>query len=77
MLLHSLRLLKVEEEKGDLIDQRELRQAPLYDLPGLLLHDWVYVVPHVSEHQLLTQPVERPQSIESYVETAGAADLQL
>ena len=34
-------------------------------------------LPDMSEDEFLPQPVERPQSIESYVETAGAADLQL
>ena len=31
----------------------------------------------MSEDEFLPQPVERPQAIESYMETAGAADLQL
>ena len=67
----------MEEEKGDLIHQRELRQASLYDLPGLLLHHTVDVVPDVSEDQLLAEPVERAETIESNVKTGRAGDSQV
>ena len=86
-------LLQVEEQQGDLVHQGELRQSALYNFSRLLLQNCVDVVPghsfltpssfhtlplpDMSEDEFLPQPVERPQAIESYVETAGAADLQL
>ena len=64
-------LLQVEEQQGDLVHQGELRQSALNNFSRLL------PLPDMSEDEFLPQPVERPQAIESYVETAGAADLQL
>ena len=74
---HIVSGLKVQEEQRDLVHKRELSQPLLYDLPGLLLHHAVDVVPHVSEDQLLAEPVERPETIESNVKGGGTGDSQV
>ena len=66
-------MLQVEEEKRELVHQRELSQPCLDELPGLLLHQPADVVPHQPEDELLAEPVERSQTVESYVETGGTA----